>query len=140
MDWTFTLTLAQADAQPVPAPAAGPGSTAVPGAPPGTTPAPGAAPQQSQGMGSFLFPVIIFLAFMWLLILMPQRKEKKRQEQLMASLKKGDKVTTIGGIIGTIVEVRDTEILVKVDEASNTRIHFRRNAIQSVGDEPPPKK
>ena len=50
----------------------------------------------------------------------------------MASLAKGSKVQTIGGILGTVVEVRDDELIVKVDENSNTRLRFAKSAVTTV--------
>ena len=44
----------------------------------------------------------------------------------------GDKVVTAGGIMGTIVDVRDTDVVLKVDESSNTKIKFTRDAIKRV--------
>jgi len=54
---------------------------------------------------------------------------------MLAALKKGDKVQTAGGILGTVVEVRDSEVVVKVDENANTRLRFARSAIQAVLDD-----
>jgi preprotein translocase subunit YajC len=54
---------------------------------------------------------------------------------MLSELKKGDRVQTIGGILGTVVEARDTEILVKVDESSNAKIRFSRSAIHRVIEE-----
>ena len=54
---------------------------------------------------------------------------------MLDTLKKGDRVQTIGGVLGTVVEARDTDVLVKVDESSNTKIRFSRNAIHRVLDE-----
>jgi preprotein translocase subunit YajC len=52
---------------------------------------------------------------------------------MLNTLKKGDKVTSIGGIIGTVIEIKDREVVVKVDESSNTRMKFLRSAIRNVG-------
>ena len=60
------------------------------------------------------------------------RKEKKKKAELMASLSKGSKVQTIGGILGTVVEIRDDELIVKVDENSNTRLRFAKSAVTTV--------
>ena len=86
------------------------------------------------GGGLFSFPIILLLILGVMLIFMmsSQRKEKKRKQEMQASLKKGAKVTTVGGIIGTVVEVRDDEVVVKVDENANTRLRFSRNAIASA--------
>ena len=61
-----------------------------------------------------------------------QGKDKKRREQMIAALKKGQRVTTIGGMIGSVVEVRDDQVILKVDENANTRIRFTRSAVQGV--------
>ena len=53
---------------------------------------------------------------------------------MLSSLKKGDKITSIGGIVGTVIEVRDDEVTVKVDETGNVRMKFARWAIRGVGD------
>ena len=50
----------------------------------------------------------------------------------MSAIKKHDRVQTIGGVIGAIVEVKPDEVVLKVDESSNTRITFARSAIQQV--------
>ena len=58
-----------------------------------------------------------------------KKKEQQKVKQLLDSLKKGDRIQTIGGIIGTVVEARENEVLVKVDETNNTKIrsHARRS-------------
>lgn len=60
------------------------------------------------------------------------RKQKKKQAAMLASMGKGDKVVSIGGIKGSIVEVREDEIVVKVDENNNTRMKFSKEAIREV--------
>lgn len=72
------------------------------------------------------------LALVFIMLSMGGRKEKKKHAALMAALGKGDKVRTAGGILGTVVEVRDEEIIVKVDENANTRLRFARTAISSI--------
>lgn len=79
---------------------------------------------------SFLvLPIGLGLLF-YFLILMPQSREQSKKDAMLNSLKKNDRVTTIGGIIGTVAEVRQDEVVLKVDD--NTRIHFQRKAIASV--------
>jgi preprotein translocase subunit YajC len=82
-------------------------------------------------MGS-LWIWMLPLALVFIMISMGGRKEKKKHAKLMAALSKGDKVRTAGGILGTVVEVRDDEIVVKVDENANTRLRFSRTAIQTI--------
>lgn len=63
-----------------------------------------------------------------------RRKEQAKHREMLANLKKGDKIQTIGGIIGTVIEVRADEVTVKVDETNNVRMRFSRRAIHVVGD------
>jgi len=62
-----------------------------------------------------------------------KRKQESKQKEMQAGLKKGDEVRSMGGILGTVIEVREDEIVVKVDETNNTRLHFIRSAIQAAG-------
>ncbi len=68
----------------------------------------------------------------WYIVFRPRAKEKKKRDGMLGDLKKHDKVMTIGGIIGTVMEVRGDEIILKVDDSSNTRIKFMRGSIQKV--------
>jgi len=90
----------------------------------------------SGGGGGFdpIFLVLIGgVILMWILMGRGRRKEEARKKQMLASLKKGDKIQTIGGIIGTVIEVRPDEVTVKVDETNNVRMRFSRGAIHVVG-------
>jgi len=60
------------------------------------------------------------------------RQKEKRHREMLSSLKRGDRVQTIGGIIGAVVEVRDDEVVIKVDESTNTKIRIIRDAVKSV--------
>lgn len=64
-----------------------------------------------------------------------KRKKETRRREMLAALKKGDKVTTIGGIIGTVMELRDDEVVVKTDESNNARMRFARWAVRGVGEQ-----
>lgn len=75
---------------------------------------------------------VMFGAVFYFILLRPQSKEKKRRAGMIAALKKNDRVVTMGGIIGTVVSVKDNEITLKVDESSNTKITFNRSSIQQV--------
>ena len=82
--------------------------------------------------GSFLFIIGGMFLVMIFFSINSGRKEKKKKAELLASLAKGSKVQTIGGILGTVVEVRDDELIVKVDENSNTRLRFAKSAVTTV--------
>jgi preprotein translocase subunit YajC len=61
-----------------------------------------------------------------------KRQEQKRRDDMLHNMKRGDRVLTAGGMLGTVVDVRDTEVVLKVDEGSNTKIKFTRDAIKRV--------
>jgi preprotein translocase subunit YajC len=92
-------------------------------------------PSRSSPFDRYLLPVM--LGVLLLLLFWSSRSRKKQQakrQQMLAALKKGDKVTSIGGVVGTIVELRDDEVVVKVDETNNVRMHFARWAIRGTGE------
>jgi preprotein translocase subunit YajC len=72
--------------------------------------------------------LVVFYGFMF----SNSRKEKKRRREMLENVKKTDRVMTIGGVIGTVVNVKENEIVLKVDESANTKISFVRGAIQKV--------
>lgn len=109
-----------------------PGSVGSQGAPPATSPPPGGAQGAPGGGFNFIWILMLFLVMMVVMTSMTGRREKKRREALMTSLKKGDRVQTLGGIIGTIIEMYDNEVVLRVDEVSNTRIRFAKTAVQGV--------
>ena len=83
--------------------------------------------QQRNPFPLWLFlPLIILMIFMFFRAPQKQKQQRKKLEQ---SLEKNDKILTIGGIIGTIVDLKDDEITLKVDESNNTKIKIRRSAI-----------
>ena len=63
------------------------------------------------------------------------RQQEKKQKEMLANLKRGDRVQTIGGILGSVVETRDNEVVIKVDEGSNTKIRVVRDAIKKVSSD-----
>ena len=84
--------------------------------------------------GSMMWVMAGVLLLVWIFIFSGPRREKKKRAEMIASLDKNATVQTIGGVIGTVVEVNDKDIVLKVDEASNTRMRFSRGAIQQVLD------
>jgi preprotein translocase subunit YajC len=61
-----------------------------------------------------------------------KRQEQKKRDDMLKNMKRGDRVMTAGGILGSVVEVRDSDVLLKVDESTNTKIKFTRDAIKRV--------
>ncbi len=75
-------------------------------------------------------PFIAIFAIMYFLMIRPQQKRQKARNLLLANLKKGDKVTTIGGLHGTILEMTDDIIVLRVNDV--TKMTFDRSAINNV--------
>ncbi|MBR5413256.1 MAG: preprotein translocase subunit YajC [Fibrobacter sp.] len=91
-----------------------------------------AAPeQQPSAIGSFL-PLILLFVVMWLFFIRPKNKEMKKMEEMRKALKKGDKVITTAGIIGTVTNIDETATTITVRTASTTLIDFEKSAILRV--------
>lgn len=116
----------------------------VPTAPDGTAaPAEGAdGEQEGQGEGEQpkspglfntpLFPIILIFVVMYFFMFRGQRKKQKEHRQMLESIQRNARVRTIGGIIGTVVDVRDDEVVIKIDESNNTKMHVARSAVGKV--------
>ena len=92
------------------------------------TPQPDAKP---KSLGPWVPLLLMFVVLYFLMFRGPKKKQKKHQEML-DSMQKGVRVRTIGGIIGTVVDLRDDEIVIKVDESNNTKMRLVRSAISKV--------
>ena len=80
-----------------------------------------AVPEGSASMMSLLIPLVLMIALMYFLMIRPENKRKKQAEEMRNSLKKGDQITTIGGIVGKIVQVTDENIII---ETSDDRVRM----------------
>ncbi len=101
--------------------------------------APGADP--AAGAGSILPTLVTFgLVFVifYFLIIRPQNKKQKETKKMLASLKKGDRVVSIGGIHGTIQSIKDDTVVLRID--ANTKLTFSRSAISNVVEQSRPSK
>ena len=130
----LTAVLAQAEGSEVlgaPSGGGAPAGTPVEGAD-GAAGAPAGPPAGGSGFQMMLPLLFGLMIFMVVTSMMSGRKEKKKRAELMAGLKRRDKVQTIGGVIGTIAEIKSDEVVLKVDHGSNTRIRFARSAIPQV--------
>ena len=96
-----------------------------------TQPAGGAAPPTGSFM-RFMFPLLLAFGVFYFLIFRGQRKDKKHHAEMLTNLKRNDRVQTIGGVLGTVVDAREHEVILKVDESSNTKMRFNRSAIKEV--------
>ena len=96
-------------------------------------------PQQQQGLGGLLssplVPMLLVIVVFYVFMFRSKRSQDKQKQDMLGKMKRGDRVQTIGGIIGKVVDPREDRVLVKVDESSNTKIWFSRSAIARVTDE-----
>lgn len=79
-----------------------------------------------------VFLLVVMLVVFYLFVIRSKQKDERSRRDMLNSLKRGDKVQTIGGILGTVLEAKESEVLLKVDEASNTKMRFVRSAIHRV--------
>lgn len=81
----------------------------------------------------FIFlPLIALLIFMMIASSRKQKKEQAARQQMLASIKRSDRVQTVGGVIGSVQELSDSELVLRVDESSGTRVRFSRSAVQQI--------
>jgi preprotein translocase subunit YajC len=92
----------------------------------------GAGPKGGPPGGILMLGMIIMVGVFFFVMMRGQSAQKKKKETMLDSLKKNDRVMTIGGVLGTVVTVRDNDVILKVDEASNTKMTFIKRAIQQV--------
>ena len=85
-----------------------------------------AAPQQGGGWQMWAMLALIFVV-MWCFMIRPQRKQQKELQAFRDGLKKGDKVVTIGGIYGTVCEIKENNVLIEVD--NNVKIRVSKQAL-----------
>jgi preprotein translocase subunit YajC len=83
------------------------------------------SPEQPSLVGSFL-PFLLMFVVMYIFFILPKQKESKKTEQMRTSLKKGDKVLTIAGIVGVVSHIDERLVSIKTGE---TKIDFERTAI-----------
>jgi preprotein translocase subunit YajC len=95
----------------------------------------GMTPTGASGGGSgdimgFLLPLILIFGIFYFMLILPQKKKDKNFKLLMESLKRGDKVMTIGGIIGKITAIKEGTL--KIQVAPKVEVEIRKSAVASV--------
>jgi preprotein translocase subunit YajC len=89
-----------------------------------------------MGSAGFLLIVLAF-AFLWLVLVRPQKRRQQAQQRMLNDLREGDEVVTAGGLYGEIREVRDEEVLVRIAPEVDVRVARRAIAgIFTTHDEP----
>ncbi|NLY55191.1 MAG: preprotein translocase subunit YajC [Firmicutes bacterium] len=85
---------------------------------------------QSASLFSALLPFVLMLAIFYFLLIRPQQKQQKARQAMLDGLKKGNKIITIGGIYGEIVEVKEDTLIIRV--ADKVEIKTTRGAVSQV--------
>ena len=82
------------------------------------------------GMGGTIVMMLAMLGIFYFMLIRPENKRKKEAEQMRSSVRKGDKVTTIGGIVGTVVDVKENNIVIETS-ADQVRVEFAKWALST---------
>lgn len=95
--------------------------------------APGHGQQPAPGGGYMQFGLLaVMVVLLYFIMFRGPRKQQQKQRSMIESLKKNDRVQTIGGILGTVLDVKDDEVTIKIDESNNTKIKVIPGAISKV--------
>ena len=81
-------------------------------------------------MGSTVIMLVLMVGVFYFMLIRPENKRKKEAEQMRSSVRKGDKVTTIGGIVGTVVDVKENNIVIETS-ADQVRVEFAKWALST---------
>jgi preprotein translocase subunit YajC len=100
----------------------------------GPAPVPNGGSPWVQFLQSPLPVLIVMGAIFFFLVIRPQQRERQKREAMLGSLKKGDRVITSGGLIGTIVGLSDQTVTLKI--ADSVRVECLRSAINGLRDDP----
>ena len=92
--------------------------------------------QEGGGATGTVLMLVSFVAIFYFLLIRPQRQQQKRHEAMVKNLRRGDEITTVGGIVGQIIHVKDDRLTIKTGD--ETRVVIERDKVArklSVGDE-----
>ncbi len=92
--------------------------------------------QGGGGATGTVLMLVSFVAIFYFLLIRPQRQQQKRHEAMVKNLRRGDEITTVGGIVGQIIHVKDDRLTIKTGD--ETRVVIERDKVArklSVGDE-----
>lgn len=93
-----------------------------------------AAKADGGGAGGAMMQLLLLFGAMymifWVLVIRPQRKQQRQRREMLSDLKKNDRVLTSGGIFGTITQVREGDVTLKIDD--NVRVRLAKSAVTEV--------
>jgi preprotein translocase subunit YajC len=98
----------------------------------GSVPASEGTEQKPSQSPLMLIMFVILGVYIFLIMFRGPKKKQQEHQKMVESLKKNDRVRTIGGILGTVLDVRDDEIVLKIDEATNAKMRVVPSAIATV--------
>ena len=100
----------------------------------------GPGPRPFNPFEGILFPIVLGFVFVYFFLIRPQKREQEEKKRLIESLTKGDRVVTTTGMFGTIVNLKDDEVTLRVDDQAKVKIRFLRSAIarKVEGEAPKP--
>lgn len=87
-------------------------------------------PEQGNALLSNLLIFGVFFGLMWFMLIRPQQQQQKRRREMLARLKAGDKVVTIGGIFGTLTKVEEDTVRLRI--ADKVEVRLSRDAVARV--------
>ncbi len=106
---------------------------------PAAAQAPAQAPGQAQPPGLFdplsLVPILGCIVVFWFFMIAPERKQRKKREEMLKNIKKGDEVLTTSGLYGSVVQVHEGVVTLQV--ADGVRMRFAQSSIGSVNNPEP---
>lgn len=102
--------------------------------------APGAA--SGQSLIGMLLPFAVLIGVMYFMVIRPQKTQQKKREEMMAGLRKGNRVVSIGGLYGEILDIKDDALLINVaDQGERVVVRLTKWAVQEViGKDNQPKE
>jgi preprotein translocase subunit YajC len=88
--------------------------------------------QQSANPLMGFLPILLIFAIFYFLLFLPMQRQKKQQKKMLAELKNGDTVITSGGIVGTIVEIRNDDTLILRVKPGDTKLMMLRSSVSGM--------
>ncbi|HEX2666577.1 MAG TPA: preprotein translocase subunit YajC [Candidatus Acidoferrum sp.] len=86
----------------------------------------------SGGFTTFLVPLALMFGIMYLMVILPQQRQRKKTQAMLSALKTGDKVITGSGIYGTISGIDGESVIMKISSEPQVKIRIARAAIAQV--------
>lgn len=90
------------------------------------------AASSQKGLMSLMVPFALMFAILYLLIIRPQRNKEKQRKEMIANVRKNDRIITTGGVHGVVLSVKENEVVVRVDDAKDVKLKIEKSAITTV--------